>query len=166
MRFVGCLNLRMKICGDLTETDAAVTRGYFFIDEDTFGEKVFSHDSVVGTTARPHYWFACLRGNSIETASEIVLHSGSEPVFILRYMFDEITKERRGFEYGVFDNGGNIERRCGMSLKKYGWSTIIGSLVAETKESGGGIKNSATAGCQWRVEFFDELFFKKGKFLR
>ncbi len=99
MRFVGCLNLRMKICGDLTETDAAVTRGYFFIDEDTLGEKVFSHDSVVGTTARPHYWFACLRGNSIETASEIVLRSGSEPVFIFRYMFDEITKERRGFEY-------------------------------------------------------------------
>ncbi len=99
----------MKICGDLTETDAAVTSRDILVDKDTFGKEIFGHDAIVGAAAGPDYGFVFLCRNSVKACGEIELYGGSETTFVFVGIFDQVSEERSGLEYGTLDDWGEIE---------------------------------------------------------
>jgi len=154
----------MKICGDLAEADAAIAGRNVFVDKDAFGEKVSGHDAIVGAAAGPDDGLFLLCGNGVKTGGEVVLYRGGETTFVFVEIFDQVSEERSGLEYGAFDDRSEIERFCRMGFEKHGWTTIIGPFVAEIEEGRRRIKHAPTTGCEWGLKFFIELFFKQREF--
>lgn len=93
----------------MAEADATVTSRNIPVDEYAFGKEVFSHDAVVGATTGPDDGLFSLCGDGMETGGEIMLYRSRETAFVLVEVFDQISEERSGLEYGTLDDGSEIE---------------------------------------------------------
>lgn len=101
--------LVFEIGSDLTKADAAVTSRDILVDKDTFGKEIFGHDAIVGAATSPDDGFVFLCCDSVKACGEIELYGGSETTFVFVGIFNQVSEERSGLEYGTLDDWGEIE---------------------------------------------------------